>query len=208
MPRDVISKHGLKFRFRISGHTFIISVGEERLGLVDLPWEILSLISIIAQVIIEMGAFWLIQKCVISRHNILTRGDYGRNVNLQRGCLAFCQCFRGSDERDSKKKRAIAKSTKDAIELGGTLFKKKIWFFFCLFNWVNLPNSFLILIRVITTTVPQYAQCFLYLYNRIRKYLNNYTNKIIRPRLSERCWIIHSATSLRLFNNVDFAFGE
>ena len=57
MPRDVISKHGLKFRFRISGHAFIISVGEERLGLVDLPWEILSSISIIVQVIIEMGAF-------------------------------------------------------------------------------------------------------------------------------------------------------
>ena len=153
-----------------------------------------------------MGALWLMEKCIISRHSHLTRGDYGRNVNLQRGCLAFCQCFRGSDERDSKKK-TIAKSTKDAIELGGTHFKKEIWFF-CLFNWVNLPNSFLILIRVITTTVPQYAQCFLYLYNRIGKYLNNYTNTIIRPRLSERCWIIHSATSLRLFNNVDFAFGE
>ena len=207
MPRDVISKHGLKFRFRISGHTFIISVGEERLGLVDLPWEILSLISIITQVIIEMGAFWLIQKCVISRHNLLTRGDYGRNVNLQRGCLAFCQCFRGSDERDSKKKNNCEEH-KICYWIRRNTFQKEDMNFLCLFNWVNLPNSFLILIRVITTTVPQYARCFLYLYNRIRKYLNNYTNKIIRPRLRERCWIIHSATSLRLFNNVDFAFGE
>ena len=113
---------------------------------------------------------------------------------FQGGCIAFCQCVWGSD-----KQNLVEKSTKDATEIDGTLFKRKLLSFYQ-FNWINLVNFLLILIQVITAIIQTMHSAFLIyrIYNRIWKYLNSYTETVICLRLSEHFWIIPSTLSLRL----------
>ena len=40
---------------------------------------------------------------MIARYNHFARSDYSKSVKLKYCCLAFCQCYRGSDERGKRK---------------------------------------------------------------------------------------------------------
>ena len=54
--------------------------------------EVFSLaieISIIAQVIIEMYALWLVENCIIFCNNHLARGNYSRALDLEMAVLGF-----------------------------------------------------------------------------------------------------------------------
>lgn len=123
---------------------------------------------------------------------------------FQGGCIAFCQCVWGSD-----KQNLVEKSTKDATEIDRTLFKRKLLSFYW-FNWINLVNFLLILIQVITAIIQTMYNAFLIyrIFNRIWKYLNNYTEAVICLRLSEHCWIIPLTLSWGLLKNIHFAFIE
>ena len=52
--------------------------------------------NVITPVIVKMRALWLVKDCVISRYNYLAWGKYSVGAEFQNGCLAFCQCYRGS----------------------------------------------------------------------------------------------------------------
>ena len=54
-------------------------------------------ICIIAQVIKEIRAPWLVEDCVIYRYDHFAKGDYNRGANFKNGCPAFLQSFRGGD---------------------------------------------------------------------------------------------------------------
>ena len=54
---------------------------------------LLSVISIITQVIIEILALSLAENGVIFRYNHLRRGDYSGRTNFQNSRLALCQCI-------------------------------------------------------------------------------------------------------------------
>lgn len=76
------------------------------------------------------------------------------------------------------KGNSTAKSTKDAIEFGGTLPKKIDVFY--------QPKFSLVLIEVIT---------FIYrIYYRIREHLSNCTNILIHFRLSKHCKTVPSTS--------------
>ena len=61
---------------------------------------------------------------MIARYNHFARSDYSKSVKLKYCCLAFCQCYRGSDE--CAKENSILKSTQYAIKVVVTFFKRKI----------------------------------------------------------------------------------
>ena len=52
--------------------------------------------NVITPVIVKMRALWLVKYYVISRYNYLAWGKYSVGAEFQNGCLAFCQCYRGS----------------------------------------------------------------------------------------------------------------
>ena len=61
------------------------------------------------------------EDCVISRNNHLARGDQGQGAKFQNGCIAFVNVC--AEVVNVIKGNSTAKSTKDAIEFGGTLPK-------------------------------------------------------------------------------------
>ena len=66
-------------------------------------YAFLDLLGEIALVIIEMCMLRLVENCVIARYNHLAQGDYSSSDKFQNGCIAFCQCYRGSDILDRRK---------------------------------------------------------------------------------------------------------
>ena len=56
--------------------------------------------------------------------------------------------------------------------------------------------------------VPEEILKVLVRYFLSNNHLCNQTKTIIRLKLSEYYWIIHSTSSRELFNNIQFAFGE
>lgn len=79
-------------------------------------------ISIVAGVIIEMHALWLVEDCVISGDNHLAQSEFSRGSKFPNDCLVFGQWYAGQNKHDI--------STKDATKYDVTLFKRKIWTLF------------------------------------------------------------------------------
>ena len=83
----------------LSGHLTIPtrrpSIGSQYAGVLLTR---ISFFSKIIPVIMEMRALWLVEACVISRHNHFAQGDYSTGAEFQNGCLAFW-----SDRRDWRK---------------------------------------------------------------------------------------------------------
>ena len=73
---------------------------------------------------------------------------------FQGGCIAFCQCVWGSD-----KQNLVEKSTKDASEIDGTLFKRKLLRFYW-FHWINLVKLLAYRDTNYHCNYINYAQCF------------------------------------------------
>ena len=55
--------------------------------------SLITAVSIITQVIIEILAPSLVENGVIFRYNHLRRGDYSGRTNFQNSRLALCQCI-------------------------------------------------------------------------------------------------------------------
>ena len=113
--------------------------------------------SIIVQVIMEICMLWLAGDMYAligwGLHHILLF-SFLVIFQFQGGCIAFCQCVWGSD-----KQNLVEKSTKDASEIDGTLFKRKLLRFYW-FHWINLVKLLAYRDTNYHCNYINYAQCF------------------------------------------------
>lgn len=79
-------------------------------------YSIIIIISIDAQVFIEMCTLWLVTDYIVSHHNPQARGDYSRSTKFQNGCLLSMFL---------KEKIQIWKVPKDAKRLAEHFLKER-----------------------------------------------------------------------------------
>ena len=123
---------------------------------------------------------------------------------FQGGCIAFCQCVWGSD-----KQNLVEKSTKDATEIDGTLFKRKLLsFYWC--NWINLVKLLAYLDTSHHCNYTNYAQCFPYLQNLLQNlkvpeqlYWNSYLPQAQWTLLNNPLYFVSEITQ-----SIHFIFSE